>query len=79
MRNTINFKELERHDFQKIYFGFAMLWYVCMWYNSVLFSQLNDPPFTSMVNDLTYLFLYKIHFFDLVFCFCNPDFTIILF
>jgi hypothetical protein len=61
-----NDKFLNRFQFQQIYFLLVLLWYVCMWYNSVLFSQLNDSPLTTVQNDLTYFLLYKIHFFDLV-------------
>ncbi len=62
----VDFRFLNRFQFQHIYFLLAIFWYILMWYNSVLFSQLNDPPVSSMQNDLTYFLLYKIHFFDLI-------------
>jgi hypothetical protein len=61
-----NGRFLSRFQFQQIYFLLVLLWYGCMWYNSVLFSQLNDSPVLTIQNDLTYFLLYKIHFFDLI-------------
>lgn len=61
-----NSRFLDRIQFQQIYFLLAVLWYGCMWYNSVLFSQLNDSPVSTIQNDLTYFLLYKIRFFDII-------------